>query len=406
MTDLLKSDKPVQWGMLFYAFSAPLSNALAELSIGILAFLWIVRMLLSRRFIFYKNRVMYVLLLYIVYNGISALLSISPRSSFLAFGQEWIVVLFIVIVSNVEDLSAVRRAFVILIAVSAGVAVYGIWQHFFGIDIWRGRIIKQYGGFFRAEGFFGLCLTYGGFMLMVFTAAAGGFWGASSSRQKKWFFSTMLLLLLTIIACNTRSVWIGAAAGVLLLGFRLNLRTFVYTVSGLTVVVAALFVFHPGLIYSKSTQSIFDTSSTMPRTNRIRMELWNKSAEIIKDNPVFGIGPGNMNLYYDEYDFSDESRGLRHSHNDILNVGVSAGLPGIFLFLCIWFMVIKSGFSLHLREKFKNDILGYLNLGAAFGILGILTAGLFQCFYTDVETGMLWWFLSGLVVISDKLTAN
>jgi hypothetical protein len=88
--------------------------------------------------------------------------------------------------------------------------------------------------------------------------------------------------------------------------------------------------------------------------------------------------------------------GLAHVHNDLLNQAVNAGLLGLAAFLWIWVTFLKMAArcaSNQLAQGFSSSL-----ATAGFGLMiAFLVAGLFQCYYTDAEDGMILWYLLGLV---------
>ena len=74
------------------------------------------------------------------------------------------------------------------------------------------------------------------------------------------------------------------------------------------------------------------------------------------------------------------------------------GMVGVLTFLGIWGTFIVKCLSFWKRERESNSPVAASILGCAGGVVGILAAGMFQCHYTDIEVGMLWWFIAGLAV--------
>jgi O-antigen ligase len=90
--------------------------------------------------------------------------------------------------------------------------------------------------------------------------------------------------------------------------------------------------------------------------------------------------------------------GFSHPHNDLLNVAAQAGLFGLAAFLWIWVTFLKMAArcrSDQASRRFSSSL-----ATAGFGLMvAFLVAGLFQCYYTDAEDGMILWFLLGLVTV-------
>ena len=71
------------------------------------------------------------------------------------------------------------------------------------------------------------------------------------------------------------------------------------------------------------------TISTEDDSAQSRVQLWSDSLQALRDNPLFGIGPGLMNEYSGQV-----------SHNSFLQAFAETGLPGGFLFLSAYAIAI------------------------------------------------------------------
>jgi hypothetical protein len=110
-----------------------------------------------------------------------------------------------------------------------------------------------------------------------------------------------------------------------------------------------------------------------------RVKMWAKSYEMIRENPVFGVGKGN---------FSRESGSLV-AHNSGLEVMSELGFPGWFA----WIAVIYFGFKMvivRIRELDVSDARERQTLVAlVIGVTGYLVSSLFVTLETDIQYFML-----------------
>ena len=143
-------------------------------------------------------------------------------------------------------------------------------------------------------------------------------------------------------------------------------------------------------------------SSFSATGNENRLQTYVVCWRIIQANPVFGTGIENYTHYYKIYNTFEESLGS--PHNDYFNVAVNSGFIGLICFLFLWgtylFICIKN-FST-MDDMFSK----YLVIGAAMGVVSMLVGGLFQGYYTDLENGMLWWFVVGMSIAVLQMTTN
>lgn len=74
-----------------------------------------------------------------------------------------------------------------------------------------------------------------------------------------------------------------------------------------------------------------------------RMEIWQAAIQMTKDNPWFGIGPGNFQNVIETY---DSQLARMFSHNSFLNVLAETGVIGLLLYLSVFligsFQLVKA----------------------------------------------------------------
>ena len=85
-----------------------------------------------------------------------------------------------------------------------------------------------------------------------------------------------------------------------------------------------------------------------------RMEIYLSTISLIKTNPIFGIGGASFSAIY----FLETTFWKGHSHNLLLELAVSYGLPAsIIFFLIITYILFKSGKLIFFRKSFDNIFL-------------------------------------------------
>jgi hypothetical protein len=128
--------------------------------------------------------------------------------------------------------------------------------------------------------------------------------------------------------------------------------------------------------------------------------------EIVKVNPLLGLGPANYYFYTPLYPILGYSVQF-NSHNNYVDIVAQIGLLGLLCFL--WFAVEEGLLGLRLRNKAMDGFSQAYVIGVLGGLAGTLVAGMFgdwvipfvynvgvRGFRTSV---IAWMFLGGLVVI-------
>jgi O-antigen ligase len=306
-----------------------------------------------------------------------------------AFHNDWVIITIPFIISL--PISAIwrKRAIKILIVSASVAGIYGIVQFFLGVEYIRGVPLDPFGNYYRAVGAYNAFFSYGGNQLLVFAAAF-----AFVLFSKKWvpdrtfYISLMLIIFLSIVVSFNRSAWIASVV-VLILGTAIVNRKNIIPIAGLLIVFAIIVFFFVPDFYNRFL-SIFD-----PSQNEGRLTVWLTSWEIIKDNFFFGIGHGNFEEFFFKYKVIGFYDATGHAHNDYINVTVVNGIVGLFAWLGIWASWFYYSFKTF-GSKYVIDSDRKIVLGSILAIAGILTASIFQCFYTDLENNILWWVIAAL----------
>ncbi|MEK7201975.1 MAG: O-antigen ligase family protein [Patescibacteria group bacterium] len=130
-----------------------------------------------------------------------------------------------------------------------------------------------------------------------------------------------------------------------------------------------------------------------------RWLIWQKSWQMIKDQPILGIGPGqfqaNFLLLGDlGGQFATTLPYALHPHNLFLNVYLSTGLLG--LIGSVWFL---AGLG---KEFFRNTARSPLAIAAASALVAVLVHGLFDSTIFKNDLAIIFWLLVFLIGNSYK----
>jgi O-antigen ligase len=181
-----------------------------------------------------------------------------------------------------------------------------------------------------------------------------------------------------LVVSQTRSAWIGVLLG---LGFIFFLRT-PKLLLVLGAVVAAVILLRPSEITERLT--VEDASSVD------RYYMWQAGIDMVLDRPVFGQGPGMVEVVYPRYRWPEAKNPRQpHLHNNPLEIAAERGLPGLAFFL--WWTVIL--FTVALREARRaaaeRPSPGWSAIGALAALAAVFVAGLFEYNLGDSEVLML-----------------
>ena len=388
------AEKILWFSLCGFAFFSPWSIAGAQTAIilGLLA--WLAKMLSSGEVNFVRTPLNLPIFLYVVTLVISVIFSPFRFHSLLALKEEWLLLIFFLMVNNVPEEEKVEKLLTTLVAVSALVGIYAIWQHYSGMDLYRNRLLEPRGEVFISLGFFDHHLTFGGYYMLVFLLASVIFLNAKRTGVFKiLFFLAPIVLGLSLVFSYARSAWLGGAIGILTLGLFKGGKFILFLILGIFLLCLLIYMIEPT---SWDRIKEVDLSKDKPESTRIR--LWQTSINMIKDKPIWGIGLGNFGKLFDRYKVEGVYDTTCHPHNDFLNVAVNSGLLGLLAYLSIWAVFLYST----IKSIIKNRKSGFgytAQMGGIVAIIGFLFASLFQCYYTDGEVNMLIMFILGLTTV-------
>ena len=103
-----------------------------------------------------------------------------------------------------------------------------------------------------------------------------------------------------------------------------------------------------------------------------RLILWDATLEMIQNQPIIGVGPGNWRIAYPAYAEGRmiDARVVPYRvHNDLLTIGSESGLVALGFYICL--------IILALRESFRPGDNSGLSLAAAIAVVGTILSGLF-----------------------------
>ncbi len=223
----------------------------------------------------------------------------------------------------------------------------------------------------RPRGTLGHYMTYSGLLMLVICSTAARL----IYERRDWIWPALIMpaLVAALALTFTRSAWVGACVGVGLLLLLRDLR-----LCGVLPVVAALFI---ALAPTAVTDRAYSMFSLHDPTNRDRLAMVQAGTAIVRQYPLFGVGPNVVREIYPSYRQAGAVDPTPpHLHNVPLQIAAERGLPALAVWL--WFVLAA---AVHLWRRFRADRARYL-AAAGLGVLAaMLAAGLFEYNFGDSE---------------------
>ena len=307
----------------------------------------------------------------------SAGLSLDPEVSFTDCKQ----LVLLMLVPLTYDLARGARAHSVLsvvLTIGAASAFVGIVQY---------GVLNFDGLGRRPQGTLSHWMTYSGTLMLVICGATARLLYGTSGRL--WAAFVMPALLVALSLTLTRGAWVGVAVGIAVLLLSRDFRL----LAVLPIVLAIGVVLAPQALMDR-VYSIFDRNDL---TSRDRVAMLQAGAAIVKDYPLMGVGPDQIERVYPNYRVPDAVKANNlHLHNVPMQIAAERGLPALGAW--IWFVVTAGAGLWRLLRTSRHKSLAAAGIGA---MAAMLAAGLTEYNFGDSEFLMLL-----LVIITLPFAAN
>ena len=306
----------------------------------------------------------------------------------------WVVIGYFGVYWWLEDERAVLRFVRWLVLASVVAALYGVVQHYTGIDWYREMLGRRHfvrpriagAQGFAAVGFFRNYLTYAHVLLLPL--------GFALVFPRRWVRLVVVpIIMLALLLSTARGAWLGAATmGMVLVVVR---RRGVATLTGLVAVTVLVGLLSPGF-----RQQIVP-ALTQTETNTGRLAIYAANLDIVREQPILGLGFGRyqrvVGPYYDRHPEADRRS---HAHNNFLQIAAEAGLVGLAAFVLVFATALR--FGIEAVRGGRTPGARMTALGGCLALIGFLVGGLTQYSFgdTEVATGM-WATLAVLMRLRD-----
>ncbi len=233
----------------------------------------------------------------------------------------------------------------------------------------------------RITGFMSHWQTFSGEQMLVL-AVLLAFLLASSVRPW-WTWAAAALISLSLLLAFTRGVWLGCLAALVYLLWDLRRRW----LPAIPVALVLLYLVSPPLVQLR-VRSLFSTKSEDPI--RARVLMTHTGLNMIRQHPLFGIGPNRVQYCFDEY--RPPPLGPKpeayygHLHSNYLQIAAERGLPCLAFFLWLLLAALRDQRQLapRLAPQYR-----YIAHGIGAAVVAVLVAGAFEYNFGDSEVAML-----------------
>jgi O-antigen ligase len=191
-------------------------------------------------------------------------------------------------------------------------------------------------------------------------------------EKKPWMAAGATLTALSLVLTFTRSVWVGYGAGIAALILMERSRWFLLAApAGLWMVLLS-----PLSVFGR-LMSTFDLRQS---SNFDRLRMAQAGWEIIKDYPLFGVGPANVRELYPLYRRHDAPRfRVPHLHNNFVQIWAERGILGLTAYVLLLVLFLQDCLR---AWRSSRDVMAACGMAVA---IALTCAGLFEFNFGDTE---------------------
>ena len=219
-----------------------------------------------------------------------------------------------------------RQMFLVyaLLALALGLSIYGIDQYFM---LNRNPNLKSV---WRLHSTFGNSNQMAGFLTLMIPLCTGVLLTCKKSKIFSLVAVANLILILALFFTYARGGWISTFVGTLFVitGFAANQSKNAFKILSITcaacLLLSVIFVSSTDLVnrFNTLTQQDVGTSAYG------RLLAWEGTIDMIKANPLTGVGPGNYATAFTQFQPAGLTQPYKFAHNDYLHFISETGIKG------------------------------------------------------------------------------
>ncbi|HEX6210382.1 MAG TPA: O-antigen ligase family protein [Methylomirabilota bacterium] len=359
-----------------------LSISVSQIALGALA-AWLLLARRAGRIPALRAPLLVPIAVFAVWSVVAALASERPLESLYESKSLLNLAALFVIVNALPDAATARRFATWLLIALAGAAALAVVQVAACPGPEAAAPSTTLAGSFlrkcaRARGFYSIYMTLGGVLAMTLTAALPRL--ARVPAEAWWLGPAWIIGVAALGLTYVRGAWLGFAAGAMAAVAGLGRRGLIAAVA-VAALVPALLVGLPGV--GERFRTIGNAADD---TTRDRLAMLEAGRRLGVENPVTGVGPGQLKHAYARVAPPQAlRRSTSHLHNTPLQILVERGIVGLGAWLWIFAAFLIQGISILRTLPREAPRERALVLGSLAAIVTFLVAGLFEYNFGDTE---------------------
>ncbi len=270
---------------------------------------------------------------------------------------------------------------------------YGIFQ-FLGLDFLNPRPAQMVSTFGN--------VNFAGEYIAASLFFTAGLFLEGKKKEKIVYGSAGALQLVYLVITGARGGWVGLFGGGIILFFILGprirtARAISFALGGLAVSLLFVRLIGGAQSLDAAASRAYSIFNIHHPSVQVRLHVWRSMLEMIKQNPLAGVGAGNFQIVFPLFRPLEELRisgivtQVARAHNDYLEIAADLGIIGLGLFAWLLAETVKT-------LKNRKCSMDCAHACCAAGVVCILTSALFGFPLKTPSTALLFW--GGLGILS------
>lgn len=402
----------------FFPFSASSIKALCILTmIGC----WIAQVITGKKPLYIKTPVNIPIFLFFFCLLLSSFFSndITRNLESILHDEIRSLIVFFCMINTIQHLDQIKRIVTAMLITCGLVCLYGLYGYNTEIAIRDGRLIATFE-------YHTLISKYISLLLPI---AVCLFFHYKGILTRLFMGLLIAICSLSLILTMTRTSWVAVIITVIFISLASKRIYLTY----IFISICALLVFSLPSKYVQHAKTITQVGKFFTSEKIIgqRASGWRESLLIIRDNPVFGLGPNDRNFRETYLQYAEKTKAqknlkkvksseqpkktkaqkkkhkkiikLAHSHNIFLQMGIKAGIPGFLAFTWLFTLIFYN--SITSWRMVKAGYEKALLLGILASLISIFLHGLTENFWKK-PTIVFLWFIIGLLFVIYNIMRN
>jgi O-antigen ligase len=251
----------------------------------------------------------------------------------------------------------------LLVGAAATLALFGLLKYVLAMGAAPGKL--------ELSGTYVNRNHFAGYLELCLPLALGITGYVADKGKKTLLVYGIVLMVVALVLTLSRGGWVSASASLAYMAVLAKKREVLspQAWAGVVAVVAFLVVAVLGLNPVLARLSTFDRILKAPRAFDGRMQVWNGTVEIIKENPLLGTGIGTFPFAFSPHRPPGITDRYLQAHSDVLQFTSEMGL----LFVAFWGWIVFVALKIGIKTFFRTEsrLRRGVSLGCSAGIVAL-----------------------------------